>query len=157
MLWVKTVRGLQCIPFYALPIRSVEISRSGDLSQEELTKLLTLITAGKEFGNKYGNIRFNFGNNMPTNFENPVAFDYVPNKLKECVGSIRQICDSNVNELKQFYNFGLDIPFVNTPVDAADDTYSEALKHEPTMQELYDLPENDMKAPSMGAGLESIL
>lgn len=152
MLWVKTVTGLQCIPLYALPIRNFNISVGGNLTQIEQAKLLTLATVGKE----YAYIGFEFGNNMPRNFTNEVSFNYVPNRLKECVGSIKQICDSNAEELAKLYNFGSNIPLL----DQSASTYSSALKNfdsEETMRQIHDLPANDMLAPEKGAGLESLL
>lgn len=152
MLWVKTVTGLQCIPLYALPIRNFNISVGGNLTQIEQAKLLTLATVGKE----YAYIGFEFGNNMPRNFTNEVSFNYVPNRLKECVGSIKQICDSNAEELAKLYNFGSNIPLL----DQSASTYSLALKNfesEETMRQIHDLPANDMLAPEKGAGLESLL
>ena len=152
MLWVKTVTGLQCIPLYALPIRNFNISVGANLTQIEQAKLLTLATVGKE----YAYIGFEFGNNMPRNFTNEVSFNYVPNRLKECVGSIKQICDSNAEELAKLYNFGSNIPLL----DQSASTYSSALKNfdsEETMRQIHDLPANDMLAPEKGAGLESLL
>lgn len=152
MLWVKTVTGLQCIPLYALPIRNFNISVVGNLTQIEQAKLLTLATVAKE----YAYIGFEFGNNMPRNFTNEVSFNYVPNRLKECVGSIKQICDSNAEELAKLYNFGSNIPLL----DQSACTYSSALKNfdsEETMRQIHDLPANDMLAPEKGAGLESLL
>lgn len=152
MLWVKTVTGLQCIPLYALPIRNFNIAIGSNLSQIDQAKLLTLATVGKE----YEYIGFEFGNNMPRNFKNHVAFDYVPVELKECIGLIKQICDDKAPALARLYNFGPSIPLV----DCSSNNYSLALQNaneESTMRDLHDLPANDMQAPIKGAGLESLI
>jgi hypothetical protein len=152
MLWVKTVTGLQCIPMYALPIRKFNISIGDNLSQTDQAKLLTLATVSKE----YAYIGFEFGSNMPRNFTEHVAFDYVPEKLKECIGSIKQICDTNAPALAQVYNLGSNIPLLEYSAS----NYSLALQNmdsEETMREIHDLPANDMQAPVKGAGLESLL
>ena len=152
MLWVKTVSGLQCIPLYALPIRNFNIAIGNNLSQIDQAKLLTLATVGKE----YAYIGFEFGNNMPRNFKEHVAFDYVPIELKECIGSIKQICDEKAPTLAQLYNFGSNIPLL----EGANNSYSLALQtvsNESTMRDIHDLPANDMQAPIKGAGLESLI
>lgn len=151
MLWVKTITGLQCIPLYALPIRNFSISIGNGLTQFDQAKLLTLAAVGKE----YAYIGFEFGNNMPRNFTKHVAFDYVPDKLKDCVGSIKQICDTSAPALVQMYNLGPNIPLL----DSDDEQYSLALKSiesEETMRQIHDLPANEIEAPVKGAGLESL-
>ena len=152
MLWVKTVTGLQCIPLYALPIRNFDISIGGNLTQIEQAKLLTLATVSRE----YAYIGFEFGNNMPRNFYEPVAFNFVPDKLKECIESIKNICDTNAPELAQLYNFGSNIPLL----ESGGNIYSLALQEietSGTMREMHDLPANDMQPPVKGAGLEDIM
>lgn len=152
MLWVKTVTGLQCIPLYALPIRNFDISIGGNLTQIEQAKLLTLATVSRE----YAYIGFEFGNNMPRNFYEPVAFNFVPDKLKECIESIKNICDTNAPELAQLYNFGSNIPLL----ESGGNIYSLALQEietSGTMREMHDLPANDMQPPEKGAGLEDIM
>lgn len=151
MLWVKTITGLQCIPLYALPIRNFSFSIGNDLPQLDQAILLTLASVGKE----YAYIGFEFGNNMPQNFTKPVAFNYVPNMLKDCIGSVKQICDKNAPALARVYNFGSNIPLQ----DSSGEKYSLALKSttsEETMRQIHDLPANDMQPPVKGAGLESL-
>ena len=152
MLWVKTVTGLQCIPLYALPIRNFDISIGANLSHVDQAKLLTLATVGKE----YAYIGFEFGNNMPRNFNEPVAFNFMPDKLKECIGSIKNICDTNAPALAKLYNFGNSIPLL----ESSNTTYSLALQStesNETMRDIHDWPANDMESPTKGAGLEDIM
>lgn len=152
MLWVKTVTGLQCIPLYALPIRNFDISIGANLSHVDQAKLLTLATVGKE----YAYIGFEFGNNMPRNFNEPVAFNFMPDKLKECIGSIKNICDTNAPALAKLYNFGNNIPLL----ESSNTTYSLALQStesNETMRDIHDWPANDMESPTKGAGLEDIM
>ena len=152
MLWVETVTGLQCIPLYALPIRNFDISIGSNLTQIEQAKLLTLAMVSKE----YAYIGFEFGNNMPRNFHEPVAFNFVPDKVKECIGAIKSICDTNAPALAQRYNFGSNIPLL----ESSGNEYSLALREvetNGTMREIHDLPANDLQPPVKGAGLDDIM
>ena len=93
---------------------------------------------------------------MPRNFYEPVAFNFVPDKLKECIESIKNICDTNAPELAQLYNFGSNIPLL----ESGGNIYSLALQEietSGTMREMHDLPANDMQPPVKGAGLEDIM
>ena len=150
MLWVKTKKGLQCIPLYALPVRRYTFNFELGESKEDKAKLLTLAMLGKEYSNE---VSFDFGNNMPSNFFNPVAFKHVPAELRTCVDSIREICDANESKLAQLYNLGSNIPLLKT------ESYSNALEEieTGTVREIYDLPANDMEQPTLGAGLNEIL
>jgi hypothetical protein len=152
MLWVKTVTGLQCIPLYALPIRNFDISIGNNLPQVDKAKLLTLATTCKE----YAYIGFEFGNNMPQNFNEHVAFNYMPTELNECIGSIKNICDISAPALTRLYNLGANIPLTENSGNA----YSLALQSADTngtMRDMHDLPANDLQPPVRGAGLEDIL
>lgn len=152
MLWVNTITGLQCIPLYALPIRNFNIAIGNNMSQIVQAKLLTLANVGKE----YAYIGFEFGNNMPRDIKGHVVFDYIPNELKECIDSIKQICDDNAPQLVQHYNLGTNIPLL----EGSNQDYSIALQNtndESTMRDLHDLPANDMQPPIKGAGLETLL
>lgn len=144
MLWVLTVSGLQCIPLYALPIRKFNFTLDSSMSNEGRAALLTLAQVGK----KYNQVSFDFGNNMPHGFVNPVAFDYVPIELKECVDSIKQVCDNSLPSLSSIYNNARNIPIMHSL-----NGYSRALKEiesSETQREIFESTPNDTKPPVVG-------
>ena len=143
MLFVLTATGLQCIPLYALPVRNVNIPISNDMSTENRAALLTLAAVGKQ----YSTLSFDFGNNMPQGFNNPVPFDYVPEQLGKCIASIKEVCDQNVPQIANLYNNGRNIPIVRSSVG-----YSLAMAavNEGNARDVFDAPANDTQAPSVG-------
>lgn len=141
MLWVLTVTGLQCIPLYALPIRNFNFSLDSSMSNESRAALLTLAQVGKQ----YNQISFDFGNNMPHGFTNPIAFDYVPKELKDSVDSIKQVCDSSLSRISGIYNNARNIPITHSLIG-----YSRALKEtdpSETQREIFESAPNDTKPP----------
>ena len=143
MLFVLTVTGLQCIPLYALPVRNINISISNDMSNENRAALLTLAAVGKQ----YSTLSFDFGNNMPQGFKDPLPFDYVPEQLGKCITSIKEVCDQNIPQIANMYNYGRNIPLVRSTVG-----YSLAMEavNEGNARDIFDAPANDTQAPSVG-------
>lgn len=143
MLFVLTVTGLQCIPLYALPIRNFNISISNEISNENRAALLTLAAVGKQ----YSTLSFDFGNNMPQGFNDPLPFDYVPEQLNKCISSIKEVCDRNIPQIANIYNSGKNIPLIRSSVG-----YSLAMEavNEGHARDIYDAPANDTLAPSVG-------
>ena len=143
MLFVLTVTGLQCIPLYALPVRNFNISISNDMSNENRAALLTLAAVGKQ----YSTLSFDFGNNMPQGFKDPLPFDYVPEQLGKCITSIKEVCDQNIPQIANMYNYGRNIPLVRSTVG-----YSLAMEavNEGNARDIFDAPANDTQAPSVG-------
>ena len=143
MLFVLTVTGLQCIPLYALPVRNFNISISNDMSNENRAALLTLAAVGKQ----YSTLSFDFGNNMPKGFKDPLPFDYVPEQLGKCITSIKEVCDQNIPQIANMYNYGRNIPLVRSTVG-----YSLAMEavNEGNARDIFDAPANDTQAPSVG-------
>lgn len=143
MLFVLTVTGLQCIPLYALPVRNFNISISDDMSNENRAVLLTLAAVGKQ----YSTLSFDFGNNMPKGFKDPLPFDYVPEQLGKCITSIKEVCDQNIPQIANMYNYGRNIPLVRSTVG-----YSLAMEavNEGNARDIFDAPANDTQAPSVG-------
>lgn len=160
MLWVLTTSGLQCIPLYALPVRNYTFNLD-NMSSDNRAALLTLAAVGKkalEDNNRSFSISFEFGNIMPYGFINPVSFDYVPKAIKDCIDSLKQICDSNIPSIANLYNTGSSIPLVRNS-----NGYSLSLKElnkqeeEGTMRDAFEAPANRLEPPAIGAGLLSIL
>ena len=143
MLFVLTVTGLQCIPLYALPIRNFNISISNEMSNENRAALLTLAAVGKQ----YSTLSFDFGNNMPQGFKDPLPFDYVPEQLNKCILSIKEVCDQNIPQIANMYNSGKNIPLIRSSVG-----YSLAMEavNKGHAREIFDAPANDTQAPSVG-------
>ena len=143
MLFVLTVTGLQCIPLYALPIRNFNISISNEMSNENRAALLTLAAVGKQ----YPTLSFDFGNNMPQGFKDPLPFDYVPEQLNKCILSIKEVCDQNIPQIANMYNSGKNIPLIRSSVG-----YSLAMEavNKGHAREIFDAPANDTQAPSVG-------
>ena len=143
MLFVLTVTGLQCIPLYALPVRNFNISISNDMSNENRAALLTLAAVGKQ----YSTLSFDFGNNMPQGFKDPLPFDYVPEQLGKCITAIKEVCDQNIPQIANMYNYGRNIPLVRSSVG-----YSLAMEavNEGNARDIFDAPANDTQAPSVG-------
>lgn len=143
MLFVLTVTGLQCIPLYALPVRNFNISISNEMPNERRAALLTLAAVGKQ----YSTLTFDFGNNMPHGFINPAPFDYIPEKLRACISSIKEVCDKNVPQIADIYNNGRNIPLVKSDVG-----YSRALEdiNAGNARDIFDAPANNTQAPSVG-------
>ena len=143
MLFVLTVTGLQCIPLYALPVRNFNIPISNEMSKENRAALLTLAAVGKQ----YSTLTFDFGNNMPQGFIDPIPFDYVPEKLRTCISSMKEICDNNIPQITNIYNSGRNIPLVMN-----EEGYSRAMKdiNEGKARDIFDAPINETKAPSVG-------
>ena len=143
MLFVLTVTGLQCIPLYALPIRNFNISISNEMSKENRAALLTLAAVGKQ----YSTLGFDFGNNMPQGFNDPLPFDYVPEQLNKCISSIKEVCDRNIPQIANIYNSGKNIPLIRSSVG-----YSLAMEavNEGNARDIFDAPANDTLAPSVG-------
>lgn len=143
MLFVLTVTGLQCIPLYALPVRNFNISISNEMSNEKRAALFTLAAVGKQ----YSTLSFDFGNNMPQGFKDPLPFDYVPEQLSQCITSIKEVCDQNIPRIANMYNYGRNIPLVRSSVG-----YSLAMKDIDAgiARDLFEAPANDTQAPSVG-------
>lgn len=143
MLFVLTVTGLQCIPLYALPVRNFNISINNEMSNETRATLLTLAAVGK----KYSILSFDFGNNMPQGFNDPLPFDYVPEQLSKCIISIKDACDQNIPKIANLYNNGKNIPLVRSSVG-----YSLAMKEveDGNARDIFDAPANDTQAPTVG-------
>lgn len=143
MLFVLTVTGLQCIPLYALPVRNFNISINNEMSNETRAALLTLAAVGK----KYSTLSFDFGNNMPQGFNDPLPFDYVPEQLSKCITSIKDVCDYNIPKIANLYNNGKNIPLVRSSVG-----YSLAMKEveDGNARDIFDAPANDTQAPTVG-------
>lgn len=143
MLFVLTVTGLQCIPLYALPIRNFNISISNEMSKENRAALLTLAAVGKQ----YSTLGFDFGNNMPQGFNDPLPFDYVPEQLNKCISSIKEVCGRNIPQIANIYNSGKNIPLIRSSVG-----YSLAMEavNEGNARDIFDAPANDTLAPSVG-------
>ena len=143
LLFVLTVSGLQFIPLYALPVRNINISISNDMTNENRAALLTLSAVGK----KYSPLRFDFGNNMPQGFVDPLPFDYVPEELDKCITSIKEVCDKNIPRIANMYNNGTNLPPVRSEVG-----YSLAMKEieAGNARDIFDAPVNETKAPSVG-------
>ena len=144
MLWILTVNGLQCIPLYALPVRSFKFSLDGNISNEAKAALLTLAQVGKQ----YNQVSFDFGNNMPQGYMTHVPFDQVPEVLKSCVASLKQVCDSNLPLISGIYNTAKNIPLTHS-----DGGYSRALKDiesTGTERDIFDSEPNNTKPPVVG-------
>ena len=143
MLFVLTVTGLQCIPLYALPVRKFNISIGNDMSNQTRATLLTLASVGKQ----YAQLSFDFGNNMPQGFLDPLPFDYVPEELGKCITSIKEVCDQNMPRIANMYNSGRNIPLVRSQVG-----YSIAMKdiEAGNTRDIFDAPANGTLAPSVG-------
>ena len=143
MLFVLTVTGLQCIPLYALPVRNFNISINNDMSNENRAALLTLAAVGQQ----YSTLSFDFGNNMPQGFKDPLPFDYVPEQLGKCIMSIKEVCDQNIPQIANMYNYGRNIPLVRSTVG-----YSLAMEavNEGNARDIFDAPANETQAPSVG-------
>lgn len=144
MLFVLTVNGLQCIPLYALPVRNFNIAINDEISDEKRAALLTLAAVGE----RYTSLNFEFGNNMPRGFCDPVPFYYIPEQLKQSISSIKEICDENIPQVANVYNLGKNIPLRISEIG-----YSLAMKEfneTGTMRDIFDAPANDTKAPSVG-------
>ena len=156
MLWVLTVSGLQCIPLYALPVRSVHIDIDKSVSNEMQTALLTLSHVGKQMTSQ-SMVQFEFGNNMPQNFTQPLPFDFVPDRIKDSISSIKQVCDEQIPAIANMYNSGADIPLLRQN----EFNYSHALKavigkevqESGSLRELLDLPDNSLAAPVVNTSL----
>ena len=113
------------------------------MSKENRAALLTLATVGKQ----YSTLTFDFGNNMPQGFIDPIPFDYVPEKLRTCISSMKEICDNNIPQITNIYNSGRNIPLVMN-----EEGYSRAMKdiNEGKARDIFDAPINETKAPSVG-------
>ena len=145
MLWVLTVTGLQCIPLYALPVRNFDFSFDSNMPIDVRTALLTLAQVGKQ----YGQVSFDFGNNMPKGFVEPISFDYVPEELENCVNSLKQICDSELPRISGIYNTARNIP-IKRDLSGG---YSRALKDiesTGTERDIFDSEPNNTKPPVVG-------
>lgn len=144
MLFVLTVTGLQCIPLYALPVRNFNISIEDGMSNDTKAALLTLATVGKQ----YSRLNFDFGNNMPQGFKDPIPFGYVPEELNKCIESIKKVCDQNIPQIANVYNYGKNIPIVTSAVG-----YSLAMKEIEggNARDIFEAPiDGTPKAPSVG-------
>jgi hypothetical protein len=143
MLFVLTVTGLQCIPLYALPVRNFQFKIENTISNIERTALLTLAEVGK----KYSSVSFDFGNNMPHGFKDPLPFDYVPEGLEACISAIKETCDKHIPQIANIYNSGKSIPLVRSDVG-----YSLALQEIEAgkARDIFDAPLNEIKAPEVG-------
>lgn len=144
MLFVLTVTGLQCIPLYALPVRNFNISIEDEMSNDTKAALLTLAAVGKQ----YSRLSFYFGNNMPQGFKDPIPFDYVPEELDKCITSIKNVCDQNIPQITNVYNYGKNMSLVNSTVG-----YSIAMKdiEDGNARDIFEAPiEGTPKAPSVG-------
>ena len=148
MLWVLTVTGLQCIPLYALPVREVKLNVDGALSAEKKAALLTLGNVAKRITSS-PTVHFEFGNNMPRNFNQPLPFDYVPKEVEACVSSIKGLCMEEIPKITSKYNTGASIPLIQQT-----SSYNEALRNNPeeTMREMHDLPDNSLEPPTVNWG-----
>ena len=143
MLFVLTVSGLQCIPLYALPVRNLNFNIDNQLSDEKRAALLTLAAVGKH----YSSLNFDFGNNMPCGFTDPLPFNYVPKELEKCILSIKDVCDRNIPLISDVYNSGHNIPLVSNALG-----FSKVMEEmeSVTMREVFDAPINELKAPLVG-------
>ena len=143
MLFVLTATGLQCIPLYALPVRSINIPFNNDMTNQKKAALLTLAAVCKQ----YSTLCFDFGNNMPQGFKDPLPFDYVPEQLGKCISSIKEVCDQNVPQIANMYNYGKNTPLVRSAVG-----YSLAMEavNEGNARDIFDAPVNDTQVPSVG-------
>lgn len=154
MLWVVTGMKLKCIPMYALPIRRIQVSLPDGMSKRERAAMLTLMQAMKQYSP--GNVRFDFGNCMPyQGFDDAVAFDYIPDELKECTKGITMLCNEKLPALEDVFNNGKNIPLLTL---AEDTSYAEAIKEtgEETMREMFANTEASPETPTVGAGLDAI-
>ncbi|MBG9212011.1 sacsin N-terminal ATP-binding-like domain-containing protein [Bacteroides fragilis] len=144
LLFVLTTTGLQCIPLYALPVRKVNIEIDNEMADMNRAALLTLAAVSKE----YSSISFDFGNNMPHGFDKLLPFNFVPKEIKECVQSIKEVCDQNIPQISNMYNSARNIPLIRST-----EGYSVALKeYEETgrMRDEFEAPINDLKVPEVG-------
>lgn len=85
---------------------------------------------------------------MPHGFINPIPFDYVPEELNNCISSIKGVCDQNIPQIADVYNYGKNIPLIRSTVG-----YSSIMKeYEETgnMRDIFDAPANNIVAPSVG-------
>lgn len=137
-LWILTVTGLQCIPLYALPIRHFSFNLD-NLPLYLRATLQTLAAVAKQSlgdNNSGSNITFDFGNVMPTGFEERRCFDFAPEQLKNCINKIKHLCESNVPQIADMYNSGKCIPIRNCALG-----YSRALReveNDVTMAEIFE-------------------
>ena len=113
------------------------------MSNENRAALLTLAAVGKQ----YSTLSFDFGNNMPQGFKDPLPFDYVPEQLGKCIMSIKEVCDQNIPQIANMYNYGRNIPLVRSSVG-----YSLAMEavNEGNARDIFDAPANETQAPSVG-------
>ena len=113
------------------------------MSNETRAALLTLAAVGK----KYSTLSFDFGNNMPQGFNDPLPFDYVPEQLSRCITSIKDVCDQNIPQIANLYNNGKNIPLIRSSVG-----YSLAMKEveDGNARDIFDAPANDTQAPIVG-------
>jgi hypothetical protein len=155
MLWVLTVSGLQCIPLYALPVRNINMEIDKSMSMESNTTLLTIGSVGKQLVGDTGKISFEFGNNMPYGFTKPVSFNYVPDEIKHCVSAIKDVCQKEIPSIVGLYNSAQDIKLVQSGLGYA--KALDGIKEDVSARELYDLPENNLKAPVIGASFDDLI
>ncbi len=143
MLFVLTITGLQCIPLYALPVRNFNFSIGNEMPNENRAALLTLAAVGKQ----YSTLTFDFGNNMPQNFKDPLPFNYVPDQLNKCITSIKEVCDQNIPQIADIYNYGRNIPLAKSTVG-----YSLAMKEidAGNTRDIFEAPANDTLPPKVG-------
>lgn len=148
MLWVLTVTGLQCIPLYALPVREIKLNVDGALSAEKKAALLTLGNVAKRITSS-STVHFEFGNNMPRKFNQPIPFDYVPEEVEACVASIKELCMEEIPKITSEYYTDKSIPLIKQTGG-----YGDALRSntEETMREMHYLPDNSLEPPIVNWG-----
>ncbi len=145
MLWVLTGSSLQCIPQYKLPLRNYHVSIDNASSDNCKIALITLGQVGK----LYGNVSFDFGNNMPIGFEKPIPFYYVPDELKESIASIKQACDNQIPLISNSYTILKSIPIVFSP-NGSLIVYKDNTTNE-TQREIFESEPNNIQPPTMGS------
>ena len=84
---------------------------------------------------------------VTTCHRDPLPFDYVPEQLGKCITSIKEVCDQNIPQIANMYNYGRNIPLVRSTVG-----YSLAMEavNEGNARDIFDAPANDTQAPSVG-------
>lgn len=150
MLWVLTRSGLQCLPLHALPVRSFNVSFDSSITNEKKTSLLLL----GEVCRQYFHVDFEFGNNIPSGFINPIEFYSIPPQLEESRDEIKKVCDEHVPLLvSDVFNLRKDLPVTDYTID--NPNAIEELDSE-TVREMFETSKDRPENPIIGADLPSI-
>ncbi len=150
MLWILTSSGLQCLPLFALPIRSFSVPIDSDIPDEKKTALLVL----GEVCRQYTDIVYDFGNNMPYGFNDPCLFYTIPHRLEESRDQIQKVCDNCVPRILNVYNLRKELPITDCTTAGHDKV--EESDGALSVQKLFEISASRPEVPSIGADFSSI-